>query len=247
MVPEGSVRPARSRLSEVDVAPVTDVLRRMATTRVRCREDLDDLVQEAIARLWQVRERVERDAAVGYGIAIVKNLVISSERARRLDAQHTARMLDLSRDDSPDEAVLRSEERAALRTALARVSPTDRDLLLAHEVHQVPVRRLAASCATNTATVSARLAGARARLRVEFVLVRRKVELPTPACRSVLVAISLGDRCRQQSLHADAHLAQCPVCASLKPPLSKRSRALVALVAAPVVVIDAIETCLHVL
>jgi hypothetical protein len=58
---------------------------------------------------------------------------------------------------------------------------------------------------------------------------RRHLELPTPVCRSVLLAISAGDTRRQRELNAGQHLLRCEICETLSEPLDRRSIALTAI------------------
>ncbi|HST65342.1 MAG TPA: sigma factor-like helix-turn-helix DNA-binding protein, partial [Mycobacteriales bacterium] len=120
----------------------------------------------------------------------------------------------------------------------AALRAEDRDLLLEHEVEGVEVRKLAAEHGVPAGTVAARLARARARLRVEHLLALRRVTLPTARCRGVLDALSLGDRARQRTLRAAEHLMGCATCAGLAEPLLQRRRSLTAL--APVAVLLAL-------
>ena len=69
----------------------------------------------------------------------------------------------------------------------------------------------------------------RAKLRLEYLLAFRHLELPTPQCRSVLLAISAGDRRRQREFNAAQHLLDCGTCAALSEPLDRRSAALTAI------------------
>lgn len=77
------------------------------------------------------------------------------------------------------------------------------------EVRWRLVAQVAANLGTSAGAVGARLARARARLRVEHVLALRRTRLTTPACRGVLEAVSLGDRRHQRTLGAGAHLLSC--------------------------------------
>ena len=74
-----------------------------------------------------------------------------------------------------------------------------------------------------------RLSRARARLRVEYLLGLRRVDLPTSRCRATLLAISAGDSRQQRALGAGEHLLACPACAALSGPLVRRRRPLAAL------------------
>jgi hypothetical protein len=65
--------------------------------------------------------------------------------------------------------------------------------------------------------------------RLEYLLALRRVKLPTPRCRPVLLALSTGDKRRQAATHSSTHLLHCPTCASLSDPLLRRRRPLAAL------------------
>jgi hypothetical protein len=54
----------------------------------------------------------------------------------------------------------------------------------------------------------------------------RKAEPPTSRCRSVLIALSGGDRRRQLALKAGDHLLECSYCAELSEPLIERRSSL---------------------
>jgi hypothetical protein len=113
--------------------------------------------------------------------------------------------------------------------AMSNLSERDREMLISHEVNDVTTRELAEGDDTTPGAIAVRLAAARAKLRVEYVLSHRR-EAPLPReCKSVLVAVSAGDRRRQRSLDADGHLTTCERCATLSEPLLSRSRASAAL------------------
>jgi hypothetical protein len=121
---------------------------------------------------------------------------------------------------------LEREESDALAQALQHLDAADRDLLLRHEAHGASTETLAAEHATTSGAVAMRLARARATLRLEFLLAFRRVELPTQRCRPILLAMSAGDRRRQHTLGAAAHLLRCPTCAQLAEPVTERRRGL---------------------
>jgi RNA polymerase sigma factor (sigma-70 family) len=208
---------------ETDLRAALAAVRRVAGAGAPA--DADDVVQETAARLWAVRWRVERSALHGYGVAIARNLLASAERDRLLLDRHAARLTDPGAVEDPATGLLREEEHAALRSALGALRAEDRQLLVEHELHGVELTELARRHGTSAGAVAARLARARARLRVRHLLAYRKVVPPTPCCVPVLEAISLGDRSRERALDAPGHLARCPTCAELAGPLRRRDRA----------------------
>lgn len=76
--------------------------------------------------------------------------------------------------------VVRAEEAAALRSALGVLPAGERETLLAHEVHGADTATLARSNSSTPGAIAARLARARACLRVEYVMALRRVEPPHP-------------------------------------------------------------------
>lgn len=109
------------------------------------------------------------------------------------------------------------ERRTALRTALDSLSEAERSAVLAHEVEGVDTATIAADQRSTPGAVAARLARARAKLRVDYLVAYRRAHLPTNDCHSVLVSLSAGDQRRQSSLGAGDHVLTCPSCASWRP------------------------------
>jgi hypothetical protein len=73
-----------------------------------------------------------------------------------------------------------------------------------------------------------RLARARANLRLEFLLTFRRLSLPTPECRPVLLALAARDPRRKAQLDAAGHVEMCPTCAELLEPMTERDRRIAA-------------------
>lgn len=226
-----TARPARDVATEADLLAVAAPVRRAVTARLIGRPELDpdDIVQETLARVWAERWRLERSTLLSYALVVARNLVTSAERRQDVGRRHRHRLAEPPADGDPVLALVAAEEQAAVARAVAALRDEDRSLLLQHEVRGVEARKIAAEEGVEAATVAARLARARARLRVSHLLEFRRTTLPTPRCRGVLEALSLGDRSRQRTLHAAEHLLDCPTCAALAEPLLARRRSLTAL------------------
>jgi RNA polymerase sigma factor (sigma-70 family) len=232
-----TARPARDVATEADLLAVAAPVRRAVTARLTARPEIDpdDVVQETLARVWAERWRLERPTLLAYALVVARNLVTSAERREDVRRRHRHRLAEPPSDGDPAVALVEAEEQAAVARAVAALRAEDRRLLLEHEVRGVEVRRIAAEDGVGAGTVAARLARARARLRVEHLLALRHATLPTARCRGVLDALSLGDRARQRTLLAAEHLIGCETCAGLAEPLLARRRSLTAL--APVLLL----------
>ncbi len=215
-------------ISDAELVDLAPIVRRVVAARVAPGE-VDDLAQEAMARIAATRGRLAPETLPAYAVVTARNVVASSYRgeARRRRLGH--RLADVRTPAPPDEGALAAEEADALRLALTRVSPEARRLLDAHHVAGTPTGDLASGLGVSGLAVRLRLARARAELRVEYVLALRRCRLPSPDCRSVLVALSSGDRRSQERLGVASHLVTCPVCPEVAEAVTARRRPVAAL------------------
>ena len=222
-------RAAATDRRDEEITELESLLRRVVGARVGDPDTVDDLVQEALARVIAVRGRLDDEAVTPYAIVTARNLVTSMAREQERGRRHQPRLVDLSEPERPEDAALRREEAAAVEAALAELPDHEREAVVAHEVEGVDTATLAEARRSTPGAVGVQLARTRARLRLDYLLALRRIELPTPRCRPVLLALSAGDRRRQLALDAGGHLMQCPTCASLSRPLVERRRSIAVL------------------
>lgn len=215
---------------DATLVALMEPIRRMAVARGADAHTVDDVVQETLVRLMAQRGRLDDDALLPYALVTARNLVATAGRDVSRGRRHAHRLIDLREPDRPEDVAVRHEEERALAAALAGLSPEEREILLRHEVAREDTASIAAETRSTSGGVAARLARARAKLRVDFVLQLRRVLLPTTRCRPVLLALATGDQRRQHSLGAGRHLLTCATCTDLSQPLIERRRALAGLV-----------------
>jgi RNA polymerase sigma factor (sigma-70 family) len=209
-----------------EVIAVEPVIRRVVAARAVNPADIDDLVQDCLERLLAARQRLAPEALVPYAVVTARNLVSSHAKTMSRHAAATPRILDTTEPERPEDLLLAGEARRAMTAALSQLSAQERDDLLSYYSDapaaggQPPVSRGA---------LRVRMSRTRAKLRLEYLLAFRHLELPTPRCRGVLLAISAGDTRRQRELDAGPHLLDCATCAALSEPLDRRSVALTAI------------------
>jgi RNA polymerase sigma factor (sigma-70 family) len=220
------LRASTTEARHEDILELEPLLRRVVGARVGDPDTVDDLVQEALARVIAVRGRLDDEAVTPYAIVTARNLVTSLAREEERGRRHRPRLVDPSEPERPEDAALRNEEAAAVEAALAGLPDHERDVVVAHEVDGVDTATLAEARRSTPGAVGTQLARTRARLRLDYLLALRRVELPTARCRPVLLALSAGDRRRQLALDAGGHLMECPTCASLSRPLVERRRSI---------------------
>jgi RNA polymerase sigma factor (sigma-70 family) len=209
-----------------EVLAVEPVVRRVIAARAANAADVDDLVQDCLERLLVAHQRLAPEAVLPYAVVTARNLVSSNARTAMRLAAAAPRLHDASEPDRPEEVLLAGETRRAMTAALARLSEAERQDLLAY--HRIGASEGAVTSPARGA-LRVRMARTRAKLRLEYLLAYRHLELPTPQCRGVLLAISAGDTRRQRELDAAQHLLDCEACATLSEPLDRRSVALTAI------------------
>jgi serine/threonine-protein kinase RsbT len=230
-VPDASV--VKETAQDFDIGALEPLVRRVVAARLRDRDAVDDIVQETLTRLIEVRDRLDPEALTPYAVVTARNLTASLARKEDRHRRHAHKLVDFRPAETPDEQVLEREESRAVAAALTKLSEQERKAVVDHELMEVDTATLARELRSTPGGVAVRLARARAKMRVDYVVALRDVELPTDRCRPVLIALSAGDRRRQVALDAGTHILQCPVCASLSQPLMERSRALAALLPLP--------------
>jgi len=189
----------------------------------RTDEDREDVVQEAMTRLLENRSRLEPGAWASYAVVSAGNLLRDRERLGSVTRRHQHRLYLPDAQPGPEDRVVTAEEHAAVQRAMAALEEPDASVLADHYLLAERSNR-----SVRPAT-AARLARARVKLRVAYVLEHGRRPLPTPRCRPVLEALSTGDRRRQERLGTARHLLACSTCATYAPALLERRRALAGL------------------
>jgi RNA polymerase sigma factor (sigma-70 family) len=131
--------------------------------------DVDEVLQEAFLRLFLALPELDTELqALAYCRRTVTNLCIDRYRAD----QRRPRLVDLEsmdfdpRDDAPyDDPVLRAEDAAIVREALALLSPLHRAALVKREIEEKPLAQIAAELDIPEASVKHLLFRARRSLR----------------------------------------------------------------------------------
>jgi len=227
--------------SPIDPAEATDLVqaaRRAAVSRGCGWSTAEDIAQETLARVLVAAARLDPAARLPFAVTTARNLAVDGHRATARDRRNHHRLLDPAQAVQPDDELLAAERHQALTSALGGLGPAEREALVWH-FDGVSTADIAEQESTTPGAVAARLARSRARLPVDYVLALRKVTPPTPRCRPVLLAVSASDIRRQRALDTAGHLAGCPSCAELIPPLAQRRSFLAGIAVAPLALLGA--------
>ena len=126
------------------------------------RSEAEDLVSETFARLFARAPRIQTQTALGYLLAIARNVYLTGRRRRRREVPLPE---DLSGPDPALESQL--DERAdldAVLRALGNMSEGERTALLLRVDHGLPYEEVASLLGTSVGAVKVRVHRARMRL-----------------------------------------------------------------------------------
>ena len=211
-----------------EVSRLVAVVTRIVRSKIRDPQAADDVIQQSLLRVLESAPALDPASKLAYGIVVAQNEVRGYQRTAVRRRRLEPRLTDLRETEPPEAVVIAREEQNAVGQALAHLTEDERRLLIARDVADAPRRELAGQATEGSLGV--RLSRARAKLRVEYLIAIHRARLPTPQCRSVLMALSAGDRRRQQRVGAGEHLLSCEPCAELSVPLLRRRRAPLVLV-----------------
>jgi RNA polymerase sigma-70 factor (ECF subfamily) len=143
-----------------------------AAMLLRNRTEAQDVVQEAMVRLWQHQGGIEQAGAPMWLKRTAHNLCIDRLRRRKTRPEVGTEQLEFhSADDNPgpDRLVEADELGREIERALGKLSAQDRSVLVLREVQRLPYGEIAEMLEMPLGTLKARLHRAREQLRKKLI------------------------------------------------------------------------------
>lgn len=150
---------------------VTAVRNRMlqqAQTYLRDTDDAEDVVQEALAKLWQMRQRIDDAEKMAHlASVIVKNTSLNAIRNSKSKATLLSHDGDVGRivsSDSPQRQMEEKETRERLQQIITQLPDKQRAVMRMRNVEQLSYKEIAQVLGTTESSVRAMICKARATL-----------------------------------------------------------------------------------
>jgi len=143
-----------------------------ATRMLRQQPEAQDVVQEALVRMWQHRDKIGSDTAVFWLRRTTHNLCIDRIRRRKSSPEVDTEFqegLSADRTAGPARLAESSELGRLIEGALGRLPERDRAVLLMREVEGMPYKDISRILDVPLGTLKARLHRAREQLRSKLV------------------------------------------------------------------------------
>lgn len=155
---------------------VTAVRSRMlqqAQTYLRDTDDAEDVVQEALAKLWQMRQRIDDAEKIAHlASVIVKNTSLNAIRNRK--ETHPVPPNDggrwLASSDSPQQQLEYKETRERLQQAITQLPDKQRAVMRMRNVEQLSYTEIAQVLGTTESSVRAMICKARTTLMRQLTI-----------------------------------------------------------------------------
>ncbi len=143
-----------------------------ATRMLRGSAEAQDVAQEALVRLWQHRSQVEQETAGFWLRRTVHNLCIDRIRRRKTRQEVDTELNEAITADGrsgPARLAESAELGDLIETALGKLHPRDRAVLILREIEGLPYGEIAGILDVPLGTLKARLHRAREQLRTRLV------------------------------------------------------------------------------
>lgn len=154
------------------VTAVRSQMLQQAQTYLKDTDDAEDVVQEALAKLWQMRQRIDNAEKMAHlASVIVKNSSLNAIRKKRksLSPPLPRREGDVSErwmasSDSPQRQLEYKETRQRLQQAIKQLPDKQRAVMRMRNVEQLSYTEIAQVLGTTESSVRAMICKARATL-----------------------------------------------------------------------------------
>ena len=128
--------------------------------------DAEDLTQEAFIKALQRQDQIKDEQKAAHWLSrIATNTAIDFLRRSSRVSFCEIDESPVSREESPEQALLRSEHRDYLEDGLRLLSPRERAALMLRDVEGLPAEEVAARLGCSKATVRSHIANARIKFR----------------------------------------------------------------------------------
>ena len=125
----------------------------------------EDIAQETLMRLWQLRDRIEQKVELEpLAIRMAKNLCISEWRRRQVRNSVSLSKQEAITNETISRQLEANEARAQLRSALTRLKPTEQRLFRMRHELEMDITEISAVTGIAPRSVSAMLSTAKRKL-----------------------------------------------------------------------------------
>lgn len=155
---------------QTTVLPLRGRLLQLASRLTEDRADAEDIVQEALLRLWTIRTRLDAYHSVeALAVQVTKNLSLDRLRTRkRPEGEVELGRLDAEAKD-PAEELEERDSAACIRRLIDRLPPLQQTIIRMKDVEGYEIAEIAAITGTRPEAIRSNLSRGRKKIREQFL------------------------------------------------------------------------------
>ncbi|MEP5611392.1 MAG: RNA polymerase sigma factor [Cyclobacteriaceae bacterium] len=147
------------------ILPASDGMYRYALSIVREPETARDVVQDCLAKIWNIRHDLPKiEKANAWAFRIVRNRCIETLRRDRY-TDLDERIVNLQFSSSADQATITSDQMVWLRDVLQTLPEKQREVFHLREVEELSYQEIAETCALTESDVKVNIHRARKKVK----------------------------------------------------------------------------------
>jgi len=147
------------------ILPASDGMYRYALSIVREPETARDVVQDCLAKIWNIRHDLSKiEKANAWAFRIVRNRCIETLRRDRY-ADLDEKVVNLQLSGSADQAAITSDQMVWLRDVLQTLPDKQREVFHLREVEELSYQEIAETCALSESDVKVNIHRARKKVK----------------------------------------------------------------------------------
>jgi RNA polymerase sigma-70 factor (ECF subfamily) len=127
--------------------------------------DIEEVASDVFLSLWNNADKAQPDRLKGYLSSIARNKAKNKLRELRQDLPLDDDILQMTDGNTPESALLKHEQTAAVKRAITEMEQFDREIFLRHYYYCQPVKTVAIELEMNESTVKTRLKRGREKLK----------------------------------------------------------------------------------
>ena len=155
---------------KAEVLPLRERLFHIAWNMLDEKQDAEDAVQEALLKLWRIRDSLERyDNVAAVATTMTKNLCIDCLRIRNREEPLAEELYRQSGTEDPYLQLERKNTDQILREIIGKLPPLQQAIIKMKDMEEYEVEEIAEITGTQPEAVRMNLSRARKKVREEYI------------------------------------------------------------------------------
>lgn len=156
---------------EIEAKRMRPALLRMATRYLENSDEAEDVVQDALLKLWFLREKLEQYRSVdALAIVVTKHLCINRLRGFRMEKVDLDQGIGISGGENPEMRLVEEEKMQEVLKLLSVLPDLQQSILRMKHIDGFEVEEIARLIGSTPIAVRTNLSRARKRVREQFMI-----------------------------------------------------------------------------